>query len=65
MANTTYVANSSYASRTYMNEGDPVWDTTYYLESDDPNNPGLIALEAHFTGLESQDYANTYAVVVQ
>lgn len=44
-----------------MKEGDPPWDTTYYLELDEG---GIVALDAHFTGLETQDYSNTNVVVV-
>lgn len=49
-------------SKTYMHQGDPEWDITFYLETN--NNAGLIALRPHFTGLEDQNYSNTYVVVV-
>lgn len=62
VANTNPDSIDFFPSRTYMNQGDPEWDITYYLETD--NDTGLIALDAHFTGLEDQNYSNTYAVII-
>jgi len=50
-------------SKTYMHQGDPEWDITFYLETD--NDTGLIALDQHFTGLENQNYSNTFAIEVR
>lgn len=49
-------------SKTYMKKGDPEWDIAYYLELD--NDKGLVAIDQHFTGLENQNYSNTYCIVV-
>ena len=49
-------------SKTYMNQGDPVWDITYYLENFDG---GIIAIDQHFTGIENQNYSNTYCIEVK
>mgnify|MGYP000848898395 FL=1 len=49
-------------SRTYMNQGDPVWDITYYLENFDG---GLIAIDKHFTKKEDENYSNTYSIEVK
>lgn len=62
MANTDPDSIDFVPSRTYAKQGDPVWDITYYLEN---FNGGLIALEAHFTGREDQNYSNTLAVEVK
>lgn len=62
MANTNPDSPDFVPSRTYMKQGDPIWDITYYIETD--NDTGIIALDAHFTGLENQNYSNTNVVVV-
>lgn len=62
MANTNPDSPDFIPSKSYIKDTDKPWDTTYYVEN--PNG-GLIALDAHFTGKEDQNYSNTYAVVVQ
>lgn len=62
MANTNPDSIDFVPTKTYMKQGDPVWDDTFYLITDD--STGIVGIDRHFTGLENQNYSNTYIVVV-
>lgn len=51
--------------RTYMKQGDPVWNSDKYivLEKPDGSENGVVALDQHFNGKPWQDYSNTYVVI--
>ena len=44
--------------RTYMKQGDPVWNSDKYvvLEKPDGSENGVVALDQHFNGKPWQDY---------